>query len=277
LSDKEYIEEIQQIQSPYQMLAKILEEIDQGFFGHDPYYADIKKAIVEHAKKILNEHPESYPKPWMSVTVHINPKSGEIHCDGSREAIEYIKEKMYTNGKIHDTLHSIASMDNLAMAAIAGTQDDLINYINVLVARWNIERKDATSILCPICGKLGNLNCHIIHKECLHNISKVPHQIMLPGSIVRLKTGMLGNKPGTFGVCYEGYQLGKHFGSSFIFENGKYDGFSPDEQDEYLELIGQFAGLLKYRFTNVIQLSADFGAVDSPFKKALNFAKEYDI
>lgn len=75
------------------------------------------------------------------------------------------------------------------------------------------------------------------------------------GTIVELKIECLGNPIGTRGICYEVYRLDKP-GSSFIFENGNYCGFSIDEQDQFFRVIKE--GHLDYSFTNVIQLSKDF-------------------
>jgi len=52
---------------------------------------------------------------------------------------------------------------------------------------------------------------------------------MRKGSVVMLKRPMLGNNIYNVGVCYESYTLGNRTGLSFIFENGEYDGFSPEE------------------------------------------------
>jgi len=92
---------------------------------------------------------------------------------------------------------------------------------------------------------------------------------MKVGSVVTLRVECLGNKAGTVGVCYEtygsnfGYSL-REPGCSFIFANGRYDGFSPDEQKHFL--IHQYDSDLKYNFTNVMQLITDFDKdVFSPY------------
>ena len=82
------------------------------------------------------------------------------------------------------------------------------------------------------------------------------------GTKVKLSTSCLGNKIGTVGVCYETYNLGEHSGSSFIFENGNYDGFSEDEAPFFVDTT--YEGFCEetsiYNFTNVIKLSNDFDA-----------------
>jgi hypothetical protein len=83
---------------------------------------------------------------------------------------------------------------------------------------------------------------------------------MQVGSLVRLKIPCLGNPKGTVGFCYEvyaprGYYLDRPH-CSIIFPNSNYDGFSVDEQNEFLEYVGESG--LQYTFTNVIRLSQDF-------------------
>jgi len=88
------------------------------------------------------------------------------------------------------------------------------------------------------------------------------------GDLVMLKTQLLGNSKGSIGVCYEDYELSDHSGSSFIFVNGSYDGFSEEEQKDFLCPLGSFN--LSYDFKNVMILESDFrkGVFDESFKKA---------
>lgn len=274
LNDNEFIEKILKIESPFALLDAVFgDENGIRFWSLDQEYRDICAAFESAAAQILIERKRvnGYQEPWITSTVHINKKAGEIHCDGSSEAVQIIKEKMHANGKVHDTLHSVDALDNLSMVSVKGTEQDLLEYVRVLLAEWALKRSDLVNTLCAVCGKSGHLDAKLIHDACLKNISKI--LIMLPGTIVMLKCDLLGNNTGAFGVCYDAYQLGNHQGSSFIFENGEYDGFSPVEQEEMLKLVGQSADVKDYKFTNVIQLTADFSAVDSPFKKALEFAK----
>ena len=74
------------------------------------------------------------------------------------------------------------------------------------------------------------------------------------GTVVCLKQELLDNKQGSIGICYEDYKTG----SSFIFENGNYDGFSLEEQISLLKPIGNDENASKYVFENVIKLSNDF-------------------
>ena len=92
------------------------------------------------------------------------------------------------------------------------------------------------------------------------------------GELVKLKTECLGNRSGIFGVCYEEYCIGKSHGKSFIFENGSHDGFSKDEQEQFLEHIGFCDEVSDYKFSNVIKLSNDFnrGFFNIAFLEARN-------
>ena len=81
---------------------------------------------------------------------------------------------------------------------------------------------------------------------------------MKVGTIVKLKIPCLGNPVGTSGVCYEEYDLGEPGAGSVIFENGRYDGFSPEEQENFLDFVGTSTEISNYQFTNVMKLSEDF-------------------
>jgi len=83
---------------------------------------------------------------------------------------------------------------------------------------------------------------------------------MKVGSIVQLKVPCLGNPKGTCGVVYEAYNPGGYHLDrphvSIIFPNGRYDGFSVDDQDDFLTFVRDSD--LYYQFTNVIKLIEDF-------------------
>lgn len=85
---------------------------------------------------------------------------------------------------------------------------------------------------------------------------------MRVGSIVILLVPVLDNKKFTIGVCYETYGSN---GASFIFENGEYDGFSLQEQHEFLHEVDYSEILQGYRFKSVLQLNTDWnsGVFDS--------------
>jgi len=272
LNDNEFIAQIKKIKNPQEMLRCLIDNMDRGIFGNDSDFADIKHVIIQQARSVSTFQSKNYPEPWVSVNIYMNTKTGEIHCDGDEGSIKFIQEKMHDNGKVHNTLHSVDALDNLSLVIEKGTEHDLLEYVRSLVAKWATKRPGLVSTLCPVCGGVGDLDCKLVHKHCLEHISKSSNSILLPGCIVKLKKNLLGNDVGAFGTCYESYQLGHSQGASFIFENGEYDGFSPDEQKEFLELVGQSEEAKHYKFTNVMQLSADFRSVDSLFKRTFDYA-----
>lgn len=91
------------------------------------------------------------------------------------------------------------------------------------------------------------------------------------GTKMELKTGVLGNPPGTEGVCYEVYQIGEHTGYSFIFPNGSFDGFSVADVKLFFDTSSDsfVPELHLYKFKNVIKLAEDFrnGKFDIAWKK----------
>lgn len=63
---------------------------------------------------------------------------------------------------------------------------------------------------------------------------------------------------GERGVCYEVYELGGRPGYSFLFEQGRYDGFSTEDVALFLTITGEIcAAVADYQFTNVVRLSRD--------------------
>ena len=93
---------------------------------------------------------------------------------------------------------------------------------------------------------------------------------MIVGTIIKLKRECLDNPPQTKGVCYEVYNRGNgEEGASIIFENGKSDGFSPEEQKEILVPIGISEDLINYKFENVGKVNEDFrkGVFNIVFKR----------
>jgi hypothetical protein len=65
-------------------------------------------------------------------------------------------------------------------------------------------------------------------------------------------------------VCDEAYTLpdgkgGRRPGWSFLFEQGRYDGFSPDEVELILEVTGEVCQeVTDYEFRSVMRLMEDF-------------------
>ena len=64
---------------------------------------------------------------------------------------------------------------------------------------------------------------------------------------------------GERGVCYEVYALGGRPGCSFLFEQGRYDGFSPEDVAMFLTITGEVcAAVADYQFINVVRLTRDW-------------------
>lgn len=76
---------------------------------------------------------------------------------------------------------------------------------------------------------------------------------------------------GEVGVCYEVYDRGIQ-GFSFIFNGGGYDGFSPQEVENMLKILGQTTekGIKNYIFRNVMTLTHhhNIGVFDNAFIEA---------
>ncbi len=51
MNDADWFKEIQAIEDPIEMLKCIVENI--GYYGHDPYYSEIKATIFDTAIKVL--------------------------------------------------------------------------------------------------------------------------------------------------------------------------------------------------------------------------------
>ena len=76
-------------------------------------------------------------------------------------------------------------------------------------------------------------------------------------AIAKLQSGVCD--VGERGVCYEVYSLAGRPGYSFIFESGRYDGFSPDDVVIFLEVTETISpSVARYEFTNVSRLMRDF-------------------
>jgi hypothetical protein len=64
---------------------------------------------------------------------------------------------------------------------------------------------------------------------------------------------------GEVGVCYAVYTLGGRPGYSFLFEKGRYDGFSPEDVAMFLTVTDTVCPTVAdYQFTNVMRLLRDF-------------------
>lgn len=82
---------------------------------------------------------------------------------------------------------------------------------------------------------------------------------LVVGSKVRLNRDMMREHIGSVGFVYESYD--RHdgtLGASIIFQNGSYDGFSPEERDLFLEYIGEDPRFSMYEFEHVGQVECDY-------------------
>jgi hypothetical protein len=81
------------------------------------------------------------------------------------------------------------------------------------------------------------------------------------GSLASARRASAVCEPGESGVCYEVYELEGRPGYGFIFERGRYDGFSPDEVGTFLQVSGRVSkDVAGYEFRNVGQLDRDYRA-----------------
>jgi hypothetical protein len=80
------------------------------------------------------------------------------------------------------------------------------------------------------------------------------------GQRVILKVRMLGNEPGTLGYVFNEYPDfdGNGLGIQVIFPNGEYDGFSVQEQKEFLSCGVIDWRYSNYKFVNVIRVARDY-------------------
>lgn len=80
------------------------------------------------------------------------------------------------------------------------------------------------------------------------------------GCSFNLYARILGNHAGTRGVCYQEYNLNGRPGYSFIFPNGRYDGFSTEEVRQFFHISSwkMHASIQDYQFQNVSTLIDDF-------------------
>lgn len=77
---------------------------------------------------------------------------------------------------------------------------------------------------------------------------------MKVGTIVTLKQAMLGEEQHSPGVVFNVYDGGVQV----IFMDGGYDGFSDDEQKDFLIEVGDDERTADYCFRHVMQMSDDY-------------------
>jgi len=83
------------------------------------------------------------------------------------------------------------------------------------------------------------------------------------GTVVKMTVdNLLNTKKEMLGVAVEEYGAKgtSLYGSMILFANGNYDGFSLQEQIDFLEKVGvcTVPRILDYQFQNVMQLSKDY-------------------
>ena len=61
-SDDDYKHYISTITDPYHLLSEIKIAVRDGLFGHDPYFADLKKHLLNRAEELICEHEEKSRK-----------------------------------------------------------------------------------------------------------------------------------------------------------------------------------------------------------------------
>lgn len=111
--------------------------------------------------------------------------------------------------------------------------------------------------ICPTCGKPYDvgyaMSDHIVftHQKGGGGHTFENKNLLVVGSKVSLKRGMLGEPAGAIGFVVDVYRIGNARGVSIIFENGGFDGFSPDEQYLYLNNLGVDERYANYLFNNV--------------------------
>ena len=93
-------------------------------------------------------------------------------------------------------------------------------------------------------------------------------------ALARRKTGVCDI--GEIGVCYEVYTLNNRPGYSFIFQSGRYDGFSPDDVDLFLMMTDEVCSTIAdYQHHSAMRLSRDFE--QGRFDKAFSRGAEEDL
>ncbi len=77
----------------------------------------------------------------------------------------------------------------------------------------------------------------------------------------KLTREMLGMPVGSIGYVineYQDYDFHDGIGIQLIFQNGNYDGFSVNDQDNFLEFLGHNERIENYQFKNVLQVEKDY-------------------
>jgi hypothetical protein len=80
------------------------------------------------------------------------------------------------------------------------------------------------------------------------------------GTKVKAKRALppLRTEIGDIGFVYANYDYGTYSGASIIFERGGYEGFSEEEQEQFLENLGVDVRYEDYKFTGVVGMYSDY-------------------
>lgn len=105
----------------------------------------------------------------------------------------------------------------------------------------------------------------------MENNNKSHLDFLKVGTSLNLGVDCMGNMPGDSGFCYHIETISGRRTSFFIFENGRFDGFSDYEIKFFFHLYPNkfIPELAEYKFTNVIDLHNDFekGIFDKSFNE----------
>lgn len=77
-SDVEYIEKVRAISDSKEMLREVVDACDSGLLGHDPYYAHLKKALIERARELCKEDRVIMKRVAVTDLVHVD----SWRCEG---------------------------------------------------------------------------------------------------------------------------------------------------------------------------------------------------
>lgn len=97
MNDTEYLKSVKDIRTPESMLVEIVKKIDEGIFGHDPYYARFKNALMEQAKDVI-KHPRydsdgfshEIQKCLVVWTGHITEGDNRVLESEIRNSVNYV-------------------------------------------------------------------------------------------------------------------------------------------------------------------------------------------
>ena len=116
-----------------------------------------------------------------------------------------------------------------------------------------------SSVPCPPGGGAARRRQPRRSLNCGEGLSMTTLPAVHVGSVVTAKCASGVCDPGERGVCAEVYELAGRPGWSFLFESGRYDGFSPADVATFLEVTGAVCqAVADDQFRNVGQRCRDF-------------------